>query len=112
LGGKPTHGDTWLKAILGEVAWSIAHTSDTYLAAQYHRLARRCGKPKAIVAVAHTLLVLVVIYHLLRDQRAYQDLGPDSFDLDHLDTARLQRHYVRRLEQLGYAVTLAPTAVA
>jgi transposase len=110
LGGKPTHGDTWLwlKAILGEVAWSIAHTSDTYLAAQYHRLARRCGKPKAIVAVAHTLLV--VIYHLLRDQRAYQDLGPDYFD--HLDTARLQRHYVRRLEQLGYAVTLAPTAVA
>jgi transposase len=108
LGGKPTHGDTWLKATLGEVAWSIAHTSDTYLAAQYHRLARRCGKPKAIVAVAHTLLV--VIYHLLRDRRAYQDLGADYFD--RLDTARLQRHYVRRLEQLGYAVTLAPTAVA
>jgi hypothetical protein len=77
-------------------------------AAQYHRLARRCGKPKAIVAVAHTLLV--IIYHLLRHQSPYHELGSDYFD--RLDTARLQRHYVCRLEQLGYAVTLAPVAVA
>jgi transposase len=108
LGGKTTYGDTWLRAILGEVAWSLAHTSSSYLAAQYHRLARRCGKQKAVVAVCHSLLV--VIYHLLRDLRPYQDLGPDYFD--RLDTRRLQRHYVRRLEQLGYAVTLAPSDVA
>jgi transposase len=108
LGGKTTHGNTWLRAILGEVAWSIAHTSNTYLAAQYHRLARRCGKRKAIVAVSHT--VLGVIYHLLRDQQPYQDLGADYFD--RLDTQRIQRHYVHRLEQLGYAVTLAPLELA
>ena len=95
-GGKTRPGNTWLRAILrailGEVAWSIAQTSNTYLAAQYHypyhRLARRCGKRKAIVAVSHT--VLVVIYHLLREQRPYQDLGADYFD--RLDTHRLQRH--------------------
>ena len=108
LGGKTTYGDTWLRAVLGEVAWSLAHTSTSYLAAQYHRLARRCGKHKAIVAVCHSLLV--VIYHMLRHRRPYQDLGPDYFD--RLDTTRLQRHYVRRLEQLGYAVSLAPTQVA
>jgi len=108
LGGKTRHGDTWLRAILGEVAWSIAHTSNTYLAAHYHRLARRCGKRKAIVAVSHT--VLVVIYHMLQEGRPYQDLGADYFD--RLDTQRLRRHYVRRLEQLGYAVTLAPAEVA
>jgi transposase len=108
LGGKTTNGDTWLRAILGEVAWSLAHTASSYLAAQYHRLARRCGKHKAIVAVCHSLLV--VIYHLLRDRRPYQDLGPDSFE--RLDATRLQRHDVRRLEQLGYDVTLAPTHVA
>jgi transposase len=108
LGGKTTHGDTWLRAILGEVAWSIAHTSNSYLAAHYHRLARRCGKRKAIVAVSHTLLV--VIYHMLRDQCPYHDLGADYFDC--LDTQRLQRHYVRRLEQLGYAVTLSPAEAA
>lgn len=108
LGGKTTHGNTWLRAILGEVAWSLAHTSNTYLAAHYHRLARRCGKRKAIVAVSHTLLV--VIYHMLREQHPYQDLGADYFD--RLDTQRLQRHYVHRLEQLGYAVSLTPAEVA
>ena len=101
LSGKTTHGSPWLRAVLGEVAWSLAHTSNTYLAAHYHRLARRCGKRKAIVAVSHSLLV--IIYHMLRDQRPYQDLGADYFD--RLDTQRLQRHYVRRLAQLGYAVT-------
>jgi transposase len=58
LGGKTTKGDTWLRAILGEVVWSIAHTSKTYLAAQYHRLARRRGRQKAVVAVCHTLVVI------------------------------------------------------
>jgi transposase len=108
LSGKTTHGSPWLRAILGEVAWSLAPTSNTYLAAQYHRLARRCGKRKAIVAVSHTLLV--VIYHMLRDQQPYHDLGADYFD--QLDTHRLQRHYVHRLEQLGFAVSLTPAEVA
>ena len=108
LSGETTHGSPWLRAILGEVAWSIAHTSDTYLAAQYHRLARRCGKRKAIVAVSHTLLVIV--YHMLRDQRPYQDLGADYFE--QLDATRLQRRYVHGLEQLGYTVTLTPPEVA
>jgi transposase len=108
FGGKTTHGNTWLRAILGEVSWSIAHTSNSYLAAHYHRLARRCGKRKAIVAVSHAMLV--VIYHLLRDQQPYHDLGADYFD--RLDSQRIQRHYVRRLEQLGDAVTLAPLQLA
>jgi transposase len=108
LGGKTRHGDTWLRAIRGEVAWSSAHTSNTYLAAHDHRLARRCGKRKAIVAVSHT--VLVVIYHMLQEGRPYQDVGAAYFD--RLDTQRLRRHSVRRLEQLGSAVTLAPAEVA
>jgi transposase len=57
------------------------------------------------VAVAHSLLVS--IYHMLRTHQPYQDLGPDY--LEQLDHQRLQRHYVRRLEHLGYAVTLTPT---
>lgn len=108
LRSETTHGSPWLRAMLGEVAWSIAHTSDTYLAAQYHRLARRCGKRKAIVAVSHTLLVIV--YHMLRDQRPYQDLGADYFE--RLDVVRLQRRYVRGLEQLGFAVTLTSPQTA
>jgi len=78
LSGKTTKGNVWLRGMLGEVAWSIARAKGTYLHAQYHRIARRRGKYKAIVAVAHS--VLVIIYHLLRDQRPYADLGPDYFD--------------------------------
>jgi transposase len=100
---KPTDGDPWLRGVLGEVAASIARSPGSYLHAQYHRLARRRGKQKALVAVAHS--VLVIIYHMLREHRPYTDLGPDYFDK--LDAARLERHHVLRLEQLGYQVTLS-----
>jgi hypothetical protein len=103
-----TPGNPWLRAVLGEVVWSIAHTRDNYLVAQYQRLRKRRGVPKAVVAVAHS--VLVVIYHMLRDHRPYADLGADYFD--RLDAARLEHHHVRRLEQLGYTVTLTPIPAA
>ena len=102
LGGRTTNGNPWLRAVLGEVTWSLAHTSSSYLAVQYHRFARRMGKHKALMAVSHSLLV--IIYHMLARRRAYTDLGPGYFDA--LENGRLQRHYVRRLEQLGFAVTL------
>jgi transposase len=105
LSGKTTKGDTYLRGVLCEVAWGIARSPGTYLHSQYHRIARRRGKTRAIIAVAHSLVV--IIYHLLRDHQSYRDLGADYFDK--LDSARLERHYIQRLEQLGYAVTLTPT---
>jgi transposase len=99
-----TKGSPWLRAILGEVVFAIAHTRDNDLVTQYRRLAKRRGTYRALVAVAHTLLV--VIYHMLRDRRPYADRGADYFD--RLDAARLERHHVHRLEQLGYTVTLTP----
>jgi transposase len=104
LPGGTTRGNRWLRAILAEAVWVISRTKGTYLAAQFQRLMRRRGKYKAVMAVAHTLLV--IIYHLLRDYVPYADLGPDYFD--RLDQARVERHHVRRLEQLGYTVTLSP----
>ncbi len=104
LGGRTTPGNVWLRAMLGEVAWSVARSRGTYLAALYHRLARRRGKQKAALAVAHS--VLVSAYHMLRDGVPYADLGPAHFD--RADAARLQRHHVPRLQQLGYAVALTP----
>jgi transposase len=106
LGSKTREGNTWLRGILGEVAWAISHKNDNYLSAQYHRLARRRGKLKAVVAVAHS--VLVIAYHVLKEQQPYQDLGADYFDK--LDATRLQRHHVHRLEALGFEVTLKPQA--
>ena len=75
-----------------------------YLSAQYHRLARRLGKLKAAMAVAHSLLV--IIYHVLYDKQPYRDLGAHYFES--LDTERLTRQALRRLEALGYTVTLTP----
>jgi transposase len=97
-------GNTQLKTILCELAATIARTPGTYLHALYHRIARRRGKPRAMLAVAHSLLVS--IYSMLRDQAPYHDLGPDYFD--HLQARRLERHYVRRLEGLGFEVQLTP----
>ncbi len=106
LSGATTKGNTQLKTILCEIAATIARSPGTYLQALSHRIARRRGKPRAMLAVAHSLLVS--IYHMLRDQLPYQDLGPDYFD--HLQTHRLERHYVRRLEDLGFEVLLTPAS--
>ncbi len=78
------------------------------ISAQFHRIARRRGKHKAILAVAHSVLRLV--YYMLRDHQPYSDLGADYFDK--LDSARLERHHARRLEMLGYTVTLTPKEAA
>ncbi|GHO89431.1 transposase [Dictyobacter formicarum] len=102
LGNKITKGNPYLRAVLAEVVWSITRTK-TYLAAQYHRFARRKGKRRAVMAVAHS--ILTIIYHVLKEKKPYEELGEDYFD--RLDTEQVQRYHVRRLEQLGYTVSLA-----
>ena len=104
LSGKTTKGNVRLRAVLVEAVWNISRMKENYLSAQYHRLARRLGKLQAAIAVAHSLLI--VIYHVLRDKKPYHDLGADYFDS--LDKERLTRQALRRLEALGYAVTLTP----
>jgi transposase len=116
LSGQTTPGNGWLRAVLGEVAWAISHPAGTYRSAQFHRRARRRGKQKAVLAVAHS--VLVILSHLLRDHRPYTDRGADDFahldrahlDRAHLDRAHLERRSVHQLERLGSAVTLTPSA--
>jgi transposase len=100
--GKTRRGSPWLRALLVEAAQAAGRTKGTYLGAQYRRLAGRRGKQRAAVAVGHS--ILVIIYHLLTDERDYQDLGAQFFD--ERDRQRVERRLVRRLEALGYAVTL------
>lgn len=104
LRSRTRKGNPWLRATLIEAAWAASRTRDTYFAAQYRHLAPHCGKKRALVAVAHSLLI--VIYHLLKDDVEYQELGADFFD--RLQPDRLRRRLVRRLEGLGYDVTLSP----
>ena len=104
---RTTKGNVWLRRALCQAAWGAARTKDSYFQAKYRRLAGRRGKKRAVVAVGHSLLE--VIYHLLKNpDLRYKDLGADHFD--RLDPKRLCRHLVRRLESLGYDVTLQRTA--
>ena len=107
--GRAPKGNPALCSALCESAW-VATRSDTYLAAQYRRFRRRFGaksEPKAIFAVAHTMLG--VVWHVLADQTTYQDLGPDYFER-RTDTEARKRYLIRQLEALGHQVTLQPAA--
>jgi transposase len=102
--GKAGKGNKWLRATLVQTAWAASHTKNTYLSAQYRRLAGRRGKKRALVALGHTLLVM--IYHVVKRATTYQELGGDYFD--RLEPERLARNLVRRLERLGHEVILKP----
>jgi transposase len=107
--GKRRHAQTrkgspWLRAALVEAAQAAGRTKSTSLGAQFRRLLPRKGKKRAAVAVGHS--ILVIAYHLLTKHQPYQDLGPTYFD----QRARqaVERRLVRRLEALGYTVSLQP----
>jgi transposase len=102
--GKTRKGNQWLRRYLIEAAWAAVKKRGSYLSALYYRLLPRRGKKKAIVAVAHSLLVM--IYHILKDEVPYHDLGSNYFDK--LNLAYVQRHHVKRLESLGFKVVLEP----
>lgn len=102
--GKTRRGQNWLRPALVQAAWAASHT-ESYLAAQFHRLRARRGDKRAAVAVAHS--ILIVVYHLLANPEAvYTDLGADYFTKRNAE--KEQRRAVRKLETLGYSVTLSP----
>ncbi len=105
--GATGKGNRYLKGVLGEVAAAAAKTN-TFLGHRYRRLVKRCGKLKALVAVARS--ILVIIWHLLSDPASrFHDLGPDFHD-NRLGPERTKRNHIRQLEALGYKVTLEPAA--
>lgn len=104
--GKIRKGSLWLRRCLCQAAWAVSTKKNNYLSALYRRLASRRGKKRATIAVAHNLLVIA--YYILRDNACYQDLGPDYFD--RLNPEGLRRRLTKRLEGLGFKVTLEPLA--
>jgi len=103
--GYTRKGNKWLGAALVESAYAASRTKNTYLAAQYWRLAGRRGKKRAAVAVGHS--ILVIAYHLLDRKQAYRDLGGDYFTSRLSDDVHVRR-LVAQLERLGQHVTLSP----
>lgn len=102
LRGKTRKGNVWLRVALIESAQAAARKKDSYLSAQFHRLAARRGRKKAAVAVGHT--ILIIAYHLLTRPDLYHDLASTYFD--DRDRTRVERRLVHRLEALGYTVHL------
>jgi transposase len=95
-------GDKWLRAALVEAAWAAVKEKDNFLRAQYYRLAARRGKKRAIIAVAHS--ILVIVYHILKRGEGYRELGGDYYD--QRDREALKKRLVQRLERLGMKVTV------
>jgi transposase len=102
--GRTARGSPWRKRAPVQAAWAASHTTGTYLAASYRRLAARRGRKRALVALGHTLPG--IMDHLPRKGEDYADLGGDSFE--RRDRDRLTRRLVRRLEGLGHQVSLEP----
>jgi transposase len=100
--GQSRKGSPWLRGMLVEAAQAAGRTKETYLCAQYQRLKARRGKKRAAVAVAHT--ILVIAYHLLKNQTSYEELGGNYYD--ERDRQGVKRRAIQRLESLGYQVTL------
>ncbi len=108
LSTKTGKGNRWLRQALMEAACAAARSQGTYLGAYYQRLRKRMGHKKALVALAHR--ILVIIYHLLKEQHPYRELGPDHADEQANEASK--RWAMRRLEQLGYQVSLQSVEVA
>jgi len=106
--GKTPAANRHLDAVLTEMAQAAVRKNDSYFKSQYHRLAGRRGKKRAIGAVKHSLLV--TIYFMLRDNKSYKDLGADYFDK--LNPQHQIHYHVRKLNDLGQKVELSPMADA
>lgn len=96
----------WLKATMTQCAWAASHQRDCYLSARFHRIKSRRGKKKAVLGVANTMLR--AIYHMLKNDVPYQDLGADFFDRENRD--RTVRRLTKRLVDLGYNVEIRKAA--
>lgn len=108
LSGKTTKGDRWLRTALIEAAQGAASSKRTFLGAYYRRLCQRIGKRKALVALAHR--ILIIIYRVLKEGQRFEEKGDRYATEKERETSK--RQALRRLEQLGYQVHLDVAASA
>jgi transposase len=108
LSSKAGKGNRWLRQALVEAAHGAAHSKETFLGEQYRRLSKRLGRKKAILAMAHR--ILVIIYHVLNGPHDYCEFG--SHYVHETEQDALKRRSIRRLEQLGYHVILEDAQLA
>ena len=106
--GKTKKANSTLKKTLVQSGRAAANSKDTYLNAQYSRIAARRGANRAAVAVGHS--ILIIAYHMIKNRTQYNDLGADFFQ--NRSRESLIRQNVKRLESLGFIVSLEEVVVA
>jgi len=99
---RVTKGNVHLKTALVEAAQASSRAQGTYLRDKFYRVKARRGAKRAVVAIAHK--ILIAVYHMLKEDVSYNDLG--DLYLDKMNKQHLKRNLVRRLERLGFRVTL------
>ena len=109
--GKPKgagtrRGNVFLKSTLFAAASAAVHTKGSYYRDKYNRLRARRGPIRAIMAIAHKLLIAA--FHMLSTGEAFRDLA-ESY-LDQVARKRSTAKLVQRLSNLGYDVMLVPKA--
>ncbi|MEO8382158.1 MAG: IS110 family transposase [Acidobacteriota bacterium] len=95
-------GNHFLKSILVQAATAAVKTDGTYYQAKFNRLNKRRGYKRAIVAIAHSMLI--AIYHMIRDDKPYHELGASTFN--QRSDESIKQSLVKQLERLGYAVAV------
>lgn len=106
--GRTGQGNRWLRSVLVQAAWAAVKVKESHLAGVYHRLAGRRGAKRAILAVAHR--ILVAAYYMLREQVPYREPGTPPADAQR--KAQLLGRMLKRIETLGYTVSLEPVGSA
>ena len=107
--GRTRKGPIWLRAALVQCAHaavrrppSAVRRRDSYFAERYRHVKHRRGDHKAIIAVAHE--ILLAVHWVLSTNTAYLDPGATELRA-HRDNH--QRHQaIHTLEKLGYKVIL------
>lgn len=105
--GHTTHGNPWLADTLVQAAWAATRHKDSWLRARYYRLAKRIGRKRAIIAIAHSMLI--AIWWMPTEDCDYRDLGDNFYDRFN-NTEAETRRLVRRLEHLGHHVAINTAA--
>ena len=102
--GKTPPSNRWLRGMLVQMANAAVRCKSSYFATVYRRIAARRGHKRAILAVAHRLLIAV--YHILSQHQPYRDYQATPAG-QHLKAQRLKQ-LQKRVEALGYQVQLVP----
>lgn len=108
MSGRTRKANRYVKRAMCQAAWAASHTKDSYLSAFYRRMAIRKGAQKAVMALAHHMIL--VVHQVLSRKEEYVEMGGDYYD--RRNKPKTVARLLKRLRGLGFEVDvpMAPTA--